>query len=175
MSAISVTLSAMMSVIIQAASQYHWYTTLAAYGNIGSFIAGLSAVFLALAAVITGTAGLSDWRDKQKAQKALVDEEREGIRLDRLRILNGWTPTGLPVYRVQLVTEPAEMAQAQEQLTGGGPTAYVILRVSEGGSDVNREHSLRNLIESEHFVTRPPEQGEYEALEAGRRSLLGAT
>ena len=49
------------------------------------------------------------------------------------------------------------------------------MRVSEGGSDVNRAHNLRNLIDSEHFVTRPPEQGEYEALEVGRQALVDAT
>jgi hypothetical protein len=161
--------------ILAASQHYHWYSTLAAWGNIGNFIAGCSAVVLASAAIITGTAGLNDWRAKQRAQRALADEERLNLRLDRQRILDGWTASGLPVYRVELVTEPAEAARAQEQLTEGGPTEYVIMRVAEGGSgNENRARTLRQQIEREHFVTRPPERGEYEALDAGRQALASA-
>ncbi len=155
-----------------AAAHYHWYATLAAWGNIGSLIAGCAAVLLAIVAISTGTAGLSDWRDKQQAQKALADEEKLSIRLDRQRVLNGWSPHGLPVYGVELVTEPAEMTQAQDELTSGHPTRYVILRVSEGGSDENRANQLRQLVDTTGFLTRPPERGEYEAIEAGRQALL---
>jgi hypothetical protein len=71
-----------------------------------------------------------------------------------------------------LVTEPAEVTRAQEQLLAGAPTDYVIMRVSEGGySNENRAWQLRSLLEREHFITRPPEPGEYEAIEVGRQAL----
>lgn len=156
-----------------AAHQPPWYATLAAWGNIGSFLGGASAVLLAVAAIIGGSAGLGDWRAKQREQRDLAREEAENIRLDRRRILNGWTPAGLPVYGVELVTTPAELEQARDQLAGGGPADYVVLRVSESSyGNANRAHSLRQLIANGGYVTRPPERGEYEALELGRKALL---
>jgi hypothetical protein len=151
----------------------HWWATLTAWGNIGSFIGGVSAALLAVAAIIGGSAGLSDWREKQREQRDLAREEAENIRLDRQRVLNGWTPTGLEVYGVQLVTSPDELAQARDELGGGGPTAYVVLRVNESSSgNENRAYNLRQMITRRGYVTRPPERGEYQALELGRQTLL---
>lgn len=152
-----------------------WWSMLASWGNVGSLAGGLAAVALAIAAIIGGTAGLGDWRAKQVEQKRLAHEEAESIRLDRQRVLNGWTPNGVEVYGVELVTEPAEMAVAREQLMAGLPTDYVVLRVNENpNGNENRAHNLRQLISAGGFVARPPEAGEYEALEAGRRVLVGA-
>ena len=67
-------------------------------GQLGSLIGGISAALLALAAIIGGSAGLSDWRAKQQEQRALAREEAENLRLDRQRILYGWSQQGLPVY-----------------------------------------------------------------------------
>jgi hypothetical protein len=50
---------------------------LAAWGNIGSLLGGLAAVALAIAAIITGSAGLGDWRAKQRAEAELVHAEAE--------------------------------------------------------------------------------------------------
>lgn len=130
-------------------------------------------MLLAVAAIIGGSAGLGDWRDKQRKQRDLADEEAENIRLDRRRVLNGWNPHGLPVYGVQLVTTPEEVDQVREEISGGGPTAYVVLRVNESPSgNENRSHTLRQMITRTGYVTRPPERGEYEALELGREALL---
>ena len=43
------------------------------------------------------------------------------------------------------------------------------MRVSEGGDghDASRAHSLRQIIEVEGYISRPPTAGEREALEAG--------
>jgi len=45
----------------------------------------------------------------------------------------------------------------------------VVMRVSEGGDghDANRAHSLRQIIEAEGYISRPPTAGEREALEKG--------
>jgi hypothetical protein len=151
----------------------HWWATLAAWGNIGSFIGGVSAALLAVAAVIGGSAGLSDWREKQREQRDLAREEAENIRLDRQRVLYGWTPTGLEVYGVQLVTAPEELARARDELSAGGMTDYAVLRVNESPSgNEGRAHTLRQMISRQGYVTRPPERGEYEALELGRQALL---
>ena len=71
-------------------------------------------------------------------------------------------------YGVALVTDEDELAQAARELAGGEPTAYVVVRVSEGGSgDVNRALNLRQLVEREGLLSRPPSVGELEALEVG--------
>jgi hypothetical protein len=93
-----------------AASAYHWYATLAAWGNIGSLLAGLSAVGLAIIAVFTGTAGLNDWRGKQRAEANLLNEQAHDIELDRMRLINGWTPGMVNSFGVRLVTDPDEMS-----------------------------------------------------------------
>jgi hypothetical protein len=145
---------------------------LTALGDLGSAAGGLAAVVLAVAAIIGGTAGLSDWRAEQRAQKALAEEQAEAIRLDRQRILNGWSPHGLPVYGVTLVTDEAELTKAAQELSVTGPTDYVVLRVSESTSgNANRANSLRQLIERQGYLTQPPATGEYEALERGIKAL----
>jgi len=142
------------------------------WGSLGSAAGGLATVVLAAAAIIGGTAGLGDWRAKQRAQKELAEEQAEAIRLDRQRILNGWSPHGLPVYGVTLVTDEAELAKAAQELSVTGPTDYVVLRVSESTSgNANRANSLRQFIEREGYLTRPPATGEYEALEQGIKAL----
>lgn len=45
---------------------------LADWGALGSAVGGLATAVLAVAAIIGGRAGLSDWRDKQRAQKNLA-------------------------------------------------------------------------------------------------------
>jgi hypothetical protein len=156
-----------------AAQHPDWWATLVSWGNIGSLLGGLAAIGLAIAAVITGTAGLGDWRAKQREQAAVAREEAENIRLDRQRVLLGWSSHGVAVYGVKLVTEPAEMDNARRQLSSNRPTDYVILRVSESANgNENRALSLRQLIETTGYLARAPERGEYEALELGRRALL---
>ena len=148
------------------------FGNLADWGELGSALSGLAAVVLATAAIIGGSAGLGDWRARQRAQKALADEQAENIRLDRRRILNGWSRNGLPVYRVTLVTDEAELANAAQELSATGPTDYVVLRASESTyGNANRALSLRQLIEKEGYLTRPPTDAEYEALERGIQPL----
>jgi len=62
------------------------------------------------------------------------------------------------------------MDRARDELTSGAPSDYVILRVAESDEkygNVNRAHSLRQLIETEGLVSRAPTAGEREALETG--------
>lgn len=142
------------------------------WADLGSAISGLAAVVLAAAAIIGGSAGLGDWRDKQRAQKSLADEQAENIRLERRRILNGWSRHGLPVYGVTLVTDEAELTKAAQELSVTRPSDYVVLRVSESTfGNANRAHSLRQLIQREGYLTRAPTPGEYEALEQGIKTL----
>ena len=145
--------------------EWHW-------GNIGSFLAGLSTVVIAAAALIRGPAALRDWQALKRAQAETARGEAENIRLERRRGPSGWSRTGVEVYGVALVTGGDELAQAARELAGGEPTAYVVVRVSEGGSgDVNRALNLRQLVEREGLLSRPPTAGELEALEVGLGQL----
>lgn len=68
---------------------------------------------------------------------------------------------------VTLVTAPEELERAAVEL--GGYTDYVILRISEQqhGANGNRAQSLRQIIEHQGYIARPPTPGEREALETG--------
>lgn len=78
----------------------------------------------------------------------------------------------METYTVAPVTDPAEMDRAKAELTGGGPTGYVVLRVDEGEyTSPNRGLSLRMLIEEQLLLCRPPTVAEREALEAGFEAL----
>jgi hypothetical protein len=152
--------------------QWHW-------GNIGSILAGLSTIIIAVAALIRSPGVLRDWRARQGAEadaaRARAEADRaqaEAVALDRRRTLLGWSPGGVETYTVALVTATDEMKRAAAELTGGGPTPYVILRVDEGEySSVNRGDDLRRLIDEQHFLCRPPTAAEREALEKGREML----
>jgi hypothetical protein len=158
--------------------QWHW-------GNIGSAAAGLAALIATVAAVYGviryGPAWLSDSRERQQAQAAaareqerLAREQAEQIRLDRRRHLSGWSVGGVETYTVALVASAEEMTRARDELAGGGPSDYVILRVAESDEkygNVNRAHSLRQLIETEGYLSRPPSAGEREAVETGLTAM----
>jgi hypothetical protein len=112
--------------------QWHW-------GNIGSMLAGLSTIVIAVGALIRGPAVIRSWLDRQaadaeepRARAATLSEDAGERRLERRRTLLGWSPNGVETYSVALVTDPAEMDQAKAELAGGGPTGYVVLRVDEG-------------------------------------------
>ncbi len=138
------------------------------WGNIGSFLAGLSTVAIAIAALIRGPAALRDWQARQRALAEAAHEEAETTRLDRRRGLSGWSSTGIETYGVVLVIEDAELTRAASELASGHPTAYVTLRVSESSLDnSDRAHSLRQLIEHQGLISRQPTTGEREALETG--------
>jgi hypothetical protein len=141
--------------------QWHW-------GNVGSFLAGLSTVVIALAAVRQGPAVVRAWINAKEAQAEAAREEAESIRLERQRHLSGWSGNGVETYEVTLVTEPAELDQAAHELASGKPTGYVILRVSENNEDNSeRGRNLRQLVKSEGCIARPPTTGEKEALRTG--------
>lgn len=144
------------------------------WGNIGSMLAGLSTIVIAGAALIRGPAALRDWRARQLAEadaakaRAEADRAHAGeVALDRRRTLSGWSPHGVTTWTTALVDDRAEMEKAVAELTGGGPTPYVILRVDEGEGSVNRGLELRRQVDEEHFVSRPPTTAEREALETG--------
>ncbi len=138
------------------------------FGNIGSFLAGLSTIFIAFAAVKQGPTAVRAWIGAKNAQAEASREQVRDIQFERRRHLSGWSSNGVAVYGVTLVTETGELGQAVRELSGGGPTTYVVLRVSEGdGTSVNRGHDLRQLIESEGLIARAPTKGEAEALRAG--------
>ncbi len=156
--------------------QWHW-------GNIGSAAAGLAALIATVFAVgyaivkRQGPAWLQAVRERESAQAdaareqaGLTHEQAEQIRLDRHRSLQGWSRGGLATYTIALVTSAAEMDRARDELTSGAPSDYVIFRVAESDEkygNVNRAHSLRQLIETEGLVSRAPTAGEREALETG--------
>jgi hypothetical protein len=150
-----------------------WWSTLAGWSSLGAAVGGFSAAVLAVTAFIGGAAALKPWRENLHAQRDLAREQENGIRLERLSRLDGWSPGTVSVYGVRLVTDKDEMTRAQAELLGGDPTAYVILGVSENSSgNENRARSLRQLIETGGYLARHPTPGEYQALEEGSRVLL---
>jgi hypothetical protein len=148
--------------------EWHW-------GNIGSFLAGLSTVVIAFAAVKQGPAVVRAWIDAKRAQTEKDNAEAETVRLERQRYLSGWSAGMVNVYGVTLVTDRAELSRARDELVQGDKgSAYVILRVTEGGSeghDANRAVFLRRLIENEGYIARPPTVGEREAVERGLAAM----
>jgi hypothetical protein len=74
-------------------------------GNVGSFLEGLAAVVLAGFAIVGGFATLPELGAKLRRQRELAEEQTTEIRLNRRRILEGWSSTGVPVYGVRLVTD----------------------------------------------------------------------
>jgi len=152
--------------------QWHW-------GNIGSMLAGLSALIIAVAALTRSPGALRDWRARQLAEadaaRARAEADRaqaEQLAPDRRRTLSGWSPGGVETYTVALVTKSAEMEHAARELSGGGPTGYVVLRVDEGEyGSANWGNDLRRLIEREHLLCRPPTLAEREALDNGFEAL----
>ena len=150
---------------------WHW-------GNIGSFLAGLSTVVIAVAALVRSPGALRDFRARQaaqadaaRAQAELAREQAEETRLERRRTLQGWSPGGVETYTVALVTDPAELNRAAAELLDGDPTSYVVLRVDEGNGSVNRARDLRALIERQGYLGRLPTDAEREALEKGFEAL----
>jgi len=141
-------------------------------------LAGLSAMVIAVGALIRGPAIVRSWLERQgadaeeaRARAAALREDAEERRLERRRTLLGWSSGGVETYTVALVTDPAEMDRAKAELARGGASGYVLLRVDERDSDVSRGRSLRMLIEEQHFLCRPPTAAEREALEAGFEAL----
>jgi hypothetical protein len=128
-----------------------------ALGNIGSALAGISATIIAILTLIRGPAALRDWQKRQRDQAA-AREQAETTRLDRRCNLDGWNVMGVNTYGATLVTDPAELAQAVTELTSGQPTAYAVLRVtgSTDSGNANLALSLRQLIQAEGYISRPP-------------------
>jgi hypothetical protein len=152
------------------------YVTISDWGNIGDLLGGISATLLAIAAIVGGSAGLGDWRARQQKEKELAEEKARSIRIERERVLHGWSPQGVSVYGVTLVTEPDELARAIEEQTTGQPSDYVVLRVNETTTgNANRAFALRQLITSQGYISQAPSAGEYEALKVGRNSLNKGT
>jgi len=147
--------------------QWHW-------GNIGSFLAGLSTVAIAVGALIRGPAVVRSWLDRQAADADEARARAEALRaeaeergLERRRTLLGWSPGGVETYTTALVTDPAELDRAAAELVADDPTSYVVLRVDEGNGSVNRARDLRALIDRQRYLCRLPTDAEREALEKG--------
>jgi hypothetical protein len=68
--------------------QWHW-------GNMGSFLAGLSTVIITIAALKQGPAALRDWRARLRAEAEAERENSETVRLERRRYLSGWSAHGV--------------------------------------------------------------------------------
>lgn len=146
--------------------QWHW-------GNIGSFLAGLSTVVIAFAAVRQGPAAVRAWVESKRAQAERDLAEAETIRSERRSRLQGWSVHGVNSYQVALVTVPDEMDLARDQLASGEPSEYVVLRVTGAGDggNANLALALRQLISEDGCIARPPDAGETEALRAGLDKL----
>lgn len=107
------------------------------FGNIGSFIAGLSAFVIAVAALWRGPAAVRAWIAERDAgrRKALDEaevarEQAETTRLERRRGLSGWSVHGVNSFDVALVTDDDELTRAAHDQAEGAPTVYVTLRAS---------------------------------------------
>ncbi|WP_328342147.1 hypothetical protein [Micromonospora sp. NBC_00421] len=138
-------------------------------GSLGDAVSGLIAVVLGVIALLGSRSAWADWRARQQAEKEHAEEQTKELRLNRERTMRGWMHGGTQVYGVQLVTEPAELSQAVDELKDGGPSDYVLLRVSESETgNVNRAYSLRQMVVSQGYIAQAPSTAEYEALQRGR-------
>ncbi|MEU1889447.1 hypothetical protein ABZ491_28680 [Micromonospora rifamycinica] len=138
-------------------------------GSLGDAVSGLIAVVLGVIALLGSRSAWADWRARQQAEKEHAEEQTKELRLNRERTMRGWMHGGTQVYGVQLVTEPAELSQAVDELEDGGPSDYVLLRVSESETgNVNRAYSLRQMVVSQGYIAQAPSTAEYEALQRGR-------
>jgi hypothetical protein len=142
--------------------QWHW-------GNIGSAAAGLATLIVAVRLLWSAPDWYRTWKERQNAERDLAREQTGAIQLERRRHLSGWSGHGIDTFAITAVTTEDELDQACAELASGHPSAYVVMRVSEGGDghDANRAHSLRQIIEAEGYISRPPTTGEREALETG--------
>ena len=144
--------------------QWHW-------GNIGSAAAGLATLIVALRLLWSAPDWYRTWKERQNAERDLAREQTGAIELERRRELYGWS-SQVETYRVTLVTDSGELARAAHELSAGEGSDHVVLRVSESSfSNMNRANSLRQLIEREGLLSRPPTTGEREALEKGLAEL----
>ncbi len=144
--------------------QWHW-------GNIGSAAAGLATLIVALRLLWSAPDWYRTWKERQNAERDLAREQTNVIELERRRGLYGWSGQ-VETYGVTLVTEADELSQAASELAGGQASDYVVLRVSESSfGNSNRANSLRQLIEYQGLISRPPTTGEREALEKGLGEL----
>jgi hypothetical protein len=143
--------------------QWHW-------GNIGSAAAGLATLIVALRLLWSAPDWYRTWKERQNAERDLAREQTKNIELERRRELYGWSDQ-VETYGVTLVTDVKELAKAADELAAGHGSDYVVLRVSESSYDnMNRANSLRQLIE-QGLISRPPTQGEREAVEKGLAEL----
>lgn len=150
----------LVGTVLLAGHDAPWYDTLAGWSAVGGAVGGIATALLAVLAYLGGKAGLDDFRDKQRAERDLANEQAYSMRLERQRMLHGWTPGMINVYGVELVTDQAEMEQARDQLLAGRGSDYAIIRVKDGET---RAHQLRELIK-QGFIARPPTLGESHAL-----------
>jgi hypothetical protein len=142
--------------------QWHW-------GNIGSAAAGLATLIVTVRLLWSAPDWYRTWKERQNAERDLAREQTGAIQLERRRHLSGWSGHGVDTFGAALVTADDELGQACAELASGRPSAYVVMRVSEGGDghDVGRAHSLRQIIQAGGYISRPPTTGEREALETG--------
>lgn len=140
--------------------------TWAFWVDLGTVVGGIVTAVLAVFAITGGSAGLKDWREKVRSQKAVADEEAYDLRLQRQRLMQGWTSGMVNVYAVDLVTDRAEMDRARDELLASQGSEYAILRVMDGG---NRAQFLREQIR-QGTVARPPTVAEMDALNRWKAS-----
>lgn len=141
--------------------QWHW-------GNIGSAAAGLSTLLVAARLLWSAPDWYRTWKERQQAERDLAREQAEQIQLDRHRHVHGWSGHGIDTFGVELVTSAEELAQAAEELAVGLPSDYVVFRVAETEhGNANRAASLRHIVDSEGYISRPPTAAEREAVEIG--------
>lgn len=143
------------------------------YGNIGAFLGGISAVIVAVAALIRSPAALRAWIERQQADRDLATEQAKTIQLERRRYLDGWSQHGINSFEVAAVTDQGDIAEAGDDLLRGIRGPWVLLRIAEGDNDhnANRAGDLVRLVEREGCLARPPSAGELEALDAGLEAM----
>jgi hypothetical protein len=142
--------------------QWHW-------GNIGSAAAGLATLIVTVRLLWSAPDWYRTWKDRQNAERDLAREQTGAIQLERRRHLSGWSGHGVDTFGVTAVTAEDELGRACAELAADQRSAYVVMRVSEGGDghDADRARSLQQIIEAGGYISRPPTAGEREALETG--------
>jgi hypothetical protein len=140
-----------------------------ALGNIGSAAAGLATLIVTVRLLWSAPDWYRTWKECQNAERDLAREQTGAIQMERRRHLSGWSGHGIDTFGVTAVTAKDELDRACAEIAASQRSAYVVIRIAEGGDghDADRARSLRQIIQAEGYVSRPPTAGEREALETG--------
>ena len=127
-----------------------------------------AALITALIAIFSARPFFSSLIEKNREKAQAFREQRTQQMLTRHATTYGWAGSGSlgEVHAVRLVVDEVEMQKAVTELTANKVTDYVIIQETQ-----NLGQQLRQMIERDGFVSRPPTPGEVEILHKETQGL----